>query len=260
MSKRILIASLLLALFFASCQETEDGCLDLLSSNYNFNAVSECDSCCIYPNVVFNYRIDYDTSLSRALLDTFELASNDSIFLNSLKLSTGSFTFVGPNNTYRIRDLIKVNDAFIEDDYILAENTTSYTIGQVRYAGQTNSVLFSVGIDSAEVSGWGSLDNIDQRSNLDMLMDSMYLRDTKKVALMRIDLEVADSLRQLVISSDVALDFDRPIDKSNDFGENITVNIRIDLKSLTQDINATLSNIEMEILIADRIAESITIE
>lgn len=260
MSKIILIASVFLALVFAACQETEEGCLDLLSSNYNFNAVTECDSCCTYPNIIFNYRIDYDTLLSRALLDTFHLDSGDSLILHNMKLSTGDYTFVGPNFSYRIRDSLKVNELFVKDDYILAENTTAYTIGQVRYEGQTNSVLLSVGIDAATVDTWGSLDNIDQTSELDMLLDSMYVSNINEVAMMRMRLQVEDSIRHLVISSDVALDFDRTIDKSNSVGENIIFNLRVDLKALTQNINASLSNAEMESLIADKISESITIE
>lgn len=260
MSRLILISSLLITLLLCACEESEDGCLDLLSSNYNFNAVTECDSCCTYPNVLFNYRIDYDTFLSRALLDTFFLESNDSLILHNMKLSTGAYTFVGSNVSYRIIDSIEVNDIVVKDDYVLAEATTSYTIGQVRYAGQTNSVKFSVGIDADEVDTWGSLDNIDQDSQLDKLLDSMYVSIPREVAYMRMRLQVEDSIRQLFIHSNEALNLDYPIDKFSNPGENISLTIRVDLMTLTQGVTASLTNEEIEAIVVDRIASSISVE
>ncbi len=262
MSKLILIASLFLALLLSACQETEDGCLDLLSSNYNFNAVTECDSCCTYPNVRFNYRIDFDTLLSRGLIDTFFLENSDSLMLilHNMKLSTGAYTFVGSNESYRVIDSLRVGNTHIRDDYILAEAISSYAIGQVRYAGQTSAIQFSVGIDADVVDTWGSLDNIDQDSGLDMLLDSMYITSAEEVAMMRMRLQVEDSIRQLFINSDKALNFDFPINKFNDAGEDISFNIRVDLKTLTDGISESLTNEEIEAIVADKIAASISVE
>ena len=260
MGRLILVSSLFVALVFVACQETEEGCLDLLSNNFNFEAVSECDSCCVYPDVTLNFRVDYDTVLSRGLLDTFPLDNLDSLFLHDIQLAMGGFTFGSPDGPFRILDSLQVGDTFIKDDFVLAEVQIPYNIGEVRFAGQVDMINFSVGIDASEVASFGNLDNINQDSRLDNLLDSMYVADREEVALLRMNLQLKDSIRQLIISAPDALDFSFPLDRFTELGEDFSFNLRIDLKILTEDLSIELSNDEIEAMIFDKIVSSITIE
>lgn len=262
MSRKIVILSILSIFVFFSCEENEEGCLDLLSDNFNFNAVTECDSCCTYPSAILNFRVDYDTFLSRALLDTFFLdnMAQDTLFLDDIQLSIGAFTFTTPADPYQVLDSLAVNGTFIRDDYILLQTPTVVNIGDVRYAGQTDNVEFDIGIDQATVDAWGFLDNIDQASRLDRLLDSMYVESINEVAMMRLSLQVGDSIRQLSITSPNRLFFNRVIDKFNEPSEDLSFNLRVDMKILTEGLDSQLSNEEMEALIADKIEDSIRLE
>jgi len=260
MSRLTLISSLLVIIAFVACQQTEEGCLDLLANNYNFEAVTECDSCCTYPDAILNFRVDYDTVLSRGLIDTFYDENRDTIFLHDIQLATGAFSFVSPNGPFRILDSLPVGDTFVKDDFVLARLLISYTLGQVRFAGETNSVDFSVGIDAAEVSSWGNLDNIAQDSQLDNLLDSMYIAETQEVAMLRMNLQLADSIRQLIISTPEALNLSYPLNKFTEFSEDLSFNLRVDLNILTEELSPLLTNEEIEDLISDKIASAITIE
>ncbi len=260
MVRLTLISSLFISLVFIACQETEEGCLDLLSNNYNFQAVTECDSCCTYPSAILNFRVDYDTFLSRALIDTFFLDNGDSLILHDIQLAIGEFIFRGEDGPYRILEDLQVGSASIKDDYVRATLQIAYTIGSVRYTGDTDMISFSVGIDAAEVSTYGALDLIDQASQLDNLLDSMYVSDREEVAMLRMNLQLGDSIRQLTMSSQEALDLNYSVDKSNDIGEDVSYTLRLDLESLSDGLSSTLSNEEIESIIINRIADSITIE
>ena len=121
-------------------------------------------------------------------------------------------------------------------------------------------INFSVGIVASEVISFGNLDNINQDSQLDNLLDSMYVADREEVALLRMNLQLKDSIRQLIISAPDALDFSFPLDRFTELGEDFSFNLRIDLKILTEDLSIELSNDEIEAMIFDKIVSSITIE
>ena len=243
-----------------ACQETEEGCLDLLSTNYNFIAVSECNACCTYPNVTVNFRVDYGTFLSQALIDTFFLENRDSLILHDIQLSIGNFSYGAPDGPYRVLDSLQVGNNFIRDDYVLARLIIPYTIGQVRYAGETNMINFSVGIDADVVSTWGALDNIDQDSGLDNLLDSMYIAETQEVAMLRLRLQLEDSIRHLTITAPDAMNLSYPIDKKTELGENLIINLRVDLQVLTEGITSDMTNEQLEAIIIDKLASGIAIE
>ena len=262
MSRKIVILSILSILAFISCEENEEGCLDLLSDNFNFNAVTECDECCTYPSAILNFRVDYDTFLSRALLDTFFLdnLNSDTLFLNNIQLATGVYTFTTPAEPYQVLGSLSFNGVDVRDDYVLIETPTAVNIGNVRFAGQTDNVEFNIGIDQTTVDSWGFLDNIDQTSRLDRLLDNMYEEAINEVAMMRLSLQVGDSIRQLSITSPNSLLLNRVIDKFNEPSDDLSFSLRVDLKILTEGLDPQLSDEEMEALIADKLEDSIRLE
>lgn len=163
----------LLIILASSCEETGEGCLDLLANNYDFEAVNPCDSCCTYPNGRFGFQLEYDT-LDFNLKDTFLLVNGDSVYLEEFKLVLSDFTFIGNSGEYTIRDTIINIDSELRDDYIYFESPGTYTIGTTRFEDTLSQIVFDIGIDSAYIWQFMPFDNIDQDSNLDLALDSMY--------------------------------------------------------------------------------------
>lgn len=100
MGRQILMAKILsffiILIFVSSCYEPIDGCIDILSTNYQLDADNECDDCCTYPNtrLILDYNFgeeDFDRSLY------YDFGTGDSLRIL--------------NSHYFIRDLYLVQDS-----------------------------------------------------------------------------------------------------------------------------------------------------
>jgi len=260
MKQLILVSSIVAILFTLACETTEDGCLDLLSSNYSIHSVSACDSCCTYPTTRFNFRVDYDTFLSRGLLDTFFLDNMDTFFLNDIKLSFTNFLFSDANESYQIRDSVRVGTDFVSDDYLFVDGTGSYNVGDCRFAGETKNISFDLGEDAEVIASYKPFDEIDQSSNLDELIDSMYINVPSQLAMIIVELQLADSIRTLQVSAAESIPLSYSVDIENSEGEPLIFNIRVDVAKLLGEDNSNNTDEELEATIARNLSAAIRID
>lgn len=98
----ILLAFVLIQVLFTSCYEEVDGCLDVLSTNYEVTADKSVDSLCTYPNLNFSIEYIYgDTTMRRSVIfendlgSAFGVISASSLFSGiSLVSSTNEFVIL----------------------------------------------------------------------------------------------------------------------------------------------------------------------
>jgi len=162
------------ALFFSSCYEEKEGCLDIQSVNYDLSADYPCEDCCSYPSLTLWISHQADE----------QLLSFDSVYTNNLgqeymfvdyKLVVSNFRFMDDGlNTYRSLDSIRVNNIdntnafFINEDIaVISRGSIQYNLGSFNASGNLERLAFDVGLEPTKR-------NID----LSSLADNHPLNDT----------------------------------------------------------------------------------
>jgi len=236
--KFLFLFSLLFILF--ACEQTEDGCLDLLSSNYGFDAVSECEECCEYPDFKIGLGIINDT-IENALNDTIVLSGGDTLIFKNIELLFSEIEIEGINDTYKILDSIEVNDLYIKDDYVYFQSPSTKIVGQTRLEDTIKTVSVHLGFNETTVSTYKPFENIDNTSQLDLALDSLYFDDEEIFYFSRIQIELADSIRELNLKNlDVKLDFE--LDQFVDAGSDWIISFNLDLNKLRDGITSDMTN------------------
>ncbi len=244
-----------------ACEDTETGCLDLLAENYSVFAVNECDSCCSYPklNIAFNFIND---SLTYNIGDTLVMTNNDSVIVYKFKFLVSNFVFGNPQNSYVISDSLHKADISLKDDFAFFERETTRAVGTTRFSDSLSYVKYYFGFDNANVEQLKPFESIDQTSNLDLALDSLY--DIK------LDKYIAAEFSFEYLPIDTILVFEIPslgvnprtasIDRFVGLGANWTLTISLDLKILLQSIDFRQNHINVEEELSENIIEAIEIK
>ena len=254
---KVTFATFLLLTYWA-CEPTEEGCLDLLSKNFGFEAVNECDSCCIYPDLKVNLGLAFD-NLSIALNDTIDLGGGDSLIVRNVELLLSEFEIMGQSGDYRILDSITINDLDVKDDYVYFLRPTTNTLGQTRFTDTLTSVSLSIGFNETATNSYRPFENIDSDSQIDNALDSLYNQELDLFYNSRISIEIADSTRLLSLRNPdqkVVFDTDTYVGPGVDW----TLNFEIDFKKLIEGINANMTDDELTETFQQNFIESLSIK
>jgi len=258
---RVPIAVLSIAVFFMfSCDETAEGCLDLLAENYSFEAVNECDSCCTYPTASISLSFIQDT-LSFNLNDTLLLANGDSVLIQDWVLLMSEFVFSSNKMDYTIRDSISSNMISTKDDFIVFLDRGSRQIGNTAFQDTLNSIQVRTGFNTQMIELFKPFDNLDQDSQLDLALDSMYNSISDDYYSMRFVLEFPEQERSVNVSvsnSDVLV-FD-DLDFFVKGGTDWSLKMNMDMDVLFSGISSDLAEEDIMQIISGNIQSSINIE
>ncbi len=260
MIKQILSLSIfVLFITIYSCEETEDGCLDLLGANYDVHAVSACDSCCTYPTLRINYRLMYDT-LAISTRDTFYIEEKDTFRLKSLQFPISDIQLHGTLEDYEIRDSLKINNLVDKDDYQLLRTAKTYSIGDIRFEDYLDSISLSIGLDSDLLQMYAPYDEIDQNSTLDEVIDSLYVETIEEFNLLKFQFQLADSIRLIEVCCQRPEILQFPLDTSNVGGSNFLINMEVDIKELIGDTKASYTDEQIANILEQNLYNSISIK
>lgn len=239
---RILLAISLCTIFIWSCEESREACLDLNASNFDFGAVSPCDSCCEYPKFSLPVNLKYDT-LDFDFDSLYLLDLGDSLSLISFQFLLSDFQFISNDSIYKIRNKLRSGELQTIDDYYLVRSNrlSSSTIGNTDFVDDIKQLEFQLGLDATEVSQLKPYEFIDSDSNLSLVIDSLYDSARDAFNILEIQFQLDTTKYELSWSSDSGQEFSF---KSVSFllpGENWSVDLDIDIKVLFSEISGTQS-------------------
>lgn len=257
--KAITSCVLFLTVFFyiTSCEESEDGCLDLLSNNFGFQAVNECDSCCTYPVFSLSLTLKND-SLDFSLNDTIVKNNVDSIVLQRFELLFSDFTFVGDNGEYKIIDTIVVAQNGVIDDYAYIRGERTLQIGSTRFSDTINVVEFNFGFDPVFAESLKPFSQIDSDSKLDEALDSLYLEDKSQYLFGRMFYSLAQDTSEIALLSRTKLDFSIENILISP-GEDWNLDIEVDINSLFNGFESNMDSMEVSTTIDSNFLSSFNI-
>lgn len=249
-----------LALFMFSCDETAEGCLDLLAENYAFEAVNECDSCCTYPTASISLSLIQDT-LSFSLNDTLLVGNADSVIIQDWVFLLSEFVFSSNTMDYTIRDSVSSSTLSTKDDFIIFLNSGTKQIGNTAFQDTLNSIRLRIGFNTPEIELFKPFDNLDQDSNLDLALDSMYNIINDEYYSMRFELEFPEQERfvDLSFSNNEVLVFD-DLDLYVRGGTDWTLKMKLDVDVLLSGISGDLTDEDIMQIILGNIQSSISLE
>jgi len=253
---RILLVIFPLAILF-SCENSDPGCLDLLAENYDVFAVSECDSCCVFPDANINLAFEYDTIENFTFNTLYPYEGTDSILISNFQLPIHQFTFYSDGSAYKIIDTIRGQVPRIYDDYILKEKSSAnIVIGQTNFVAEIDSVSFSIGLEESGTLALRPYENVEQQSKFIAVVDEMYVDSIPQLFQARIELEIADSLRKLELHAIASPQLGFSISESLSPGVSWTIPLDIDLRMAIDGIKAEDSNEVMSTTISNNISKS----
>jgi len=261
--RKILLLSiaLLSSLFWLSCEESEEGCLDIFSDNYNFHAVSSCDSCCTYPALNLNLKLVYGDVSFRINRDTFPLDGDDSFSISKMEIVFSDFEFVGQQGVYEVLDSLESSDGFIRNDYVFYKTESSQKVGSFRWADTISRVNFKIGFVQDDMESIKPFSELNQNLLLDEALDSLYVDDTSTFLASRINIIMRDSTREITLVDPVennALGFD--VSLPIKAGELFILDCELDLQTLVSGVNSSLTNDEITTLFRVNLPNSLSIE
>jgi len=261
--KRILQLSFLSIITFSffSCEDTDQGCLDIFSNNYSFNAVNSCDSCCTYPSASFDFNLIHGDTTFRLNRDTFLLPTLDSFSITKLEIVFSDFQFDGDTESYIVRDTIEGNGNVIKNDFVFYKTATSQSIGQTRFEDTIRMVRFRVGFDQSELETIKPFSEIDQSSNLDEALDTLYVSDPETYFAARINIRIKDSVRVITLEDPVENNlpvFDVAIPVKAGISWEMICNL--DIEKLVARLNAEMTNEEIELEFKTTLTSALSFE
>lgn len=180
-----IVLVLLLGVSLMSCYERQEGCLDLLSPDYDLSADDACDDCCTYPYLqlrVFHMLGDStynrDSIIINAAGQEYKMTSAQ-IFLNDFDL-----TFTGGQTLNVIErsifeDADEQQEELIDDHVVLTSSNSLIKAGTVRENGAVESVGFTMGVTHELISAddEGSIFSYDSLYTSEGYYDiSLYLQ------------------------------------------------------------------------------------
>lgn len=235
-----------LILFFGSCYEKKEGCLEVLASNFDLEADINCcenenDCCCEYPVLTLSIKQQYGAG-NLSTTQTY-LTNHDQPFqLERIKFFISDVRLTDGMNTYTVDDSLLVlardgQSSFEPDDItLIGSNLFSVRLGTLSRPGTYTRLEFTVGLTEPERSA--DRDQFDSEHPL--AQDE--LRDTINNQWLIYDVGwIPDTLTgevtHLTLPADTSIPVSLPIDVSKDPGDNITIPIAIDYSKWFAEID-----------------------
>lgn len=247
-----------LALIVWSCEPSEEGCLDILSSNYGFQAVNECDSCCVYPNLNLSFTLVNDT-FAFSLDDTIVVQKDDSILINNINLVLSQFELTGNQNSYHILDSLFINDEIVRDDYAYLElPNTLYNLGDIRLEDTIAFIKMILGFNESDLNSYMPFSQINSDSQLDLALDSLYNENTGEYYFGSMAFEINGQDYQIeLINNQQELLYE--IDEFVSAGTALELSFSLDVNILLSNINADLTIDEINDVLQANFVNAISI-
>lgn len=260
--RRLIPVISLALIFMLACEETEEGCLDLLAENFSFEAVNACDSCCLYPTLNLRLELMSDT-LDYSFSDTLVLDSDDSLTINTLQLVFSDFSFISAGQSYKIEDSLHNEDLSIKDDFVFFEAMQTRTLGNTRFEDELGFIDFRAGFDENRVRPFFPPSSIDQDSRLDLALDSLYLSSEDELLAGKCIIKWIQSgsidtiqLSNNQINGGISFESDRFVAAGQDW----QLKIILDVDLLLEGINSTFSSVQIANVMVDNLYGSVRLE
>lgn len=255
---------LIICLSIASCYEPEEGCLDVLSSNYSIDADSACEDCCVYPTLSIRVRQQYDT-LSVSKLDTFTNSIGQDIVFHNLEILAHDFKMVSVSDqVIAVSDSIDVSSTIdgvevqskVPDDVIFIRPTRfSYALGQFTYPDTYKSISMQVGL--SDTLNYVDRSELDSEDVLNVEADTLYISETAGFVFARLEVQTDPTDSMSLVTYDLYGDnvnysHHWNIDTTYVRGNDIEVELLMDYKDWLFDIDwsmeeqAVLSALELQ--------------
>ncbi|MEM6698038.1 MAG: MbnP family protein [Bacteroidota bacterium] len=251
------IALVFMVLFFQSCYENIEGCLDVNATNFNVMADRECEDCCEYPllrlaiqhvysdpNIDTFYRFNLDSIYTLDSVDYFAL-TDLKYYLSDIKLIRQNgdtigvidrldFTLISGNN---------ITTQETEDNFALINrsNITPRTLGTIQENGTFVGIQFKLGLSSFDQKV--APEFFESNHPLALGDSSMYDLEEESYIVTRFDLARDtlsmdnDTTTVLILAKDfveiVELDFDFQVD----VGFNTTIALQVDYRRWFEGID-----------------------
>jgi hypothetical protein len=241
---------LLVIIFYSSCYKKQDGCLDLLSSNFDALADEPCDGCCTYPAIVMSLESISGTDSTFSLGDT--IINNLGVRLRLLesKLYLSNFKIAEKANSYRSSLRIKdVNDvAYIDDIVFLRPQDRSISIGGFRFAGLADSISYDIGLqDSIFDNRFTSLPTTHPINPLNLITDTIKNQTAiGRFRFVYLDAPAKDTLTIHLAAAPHHYPFRLAHNKQNNQGASIEMKMIADYKRLFDDITIVPNAVDVE--------------
>ncbi len=255
---------LFILLLHTSCEVREPGCLDTRAENFDFDAVDECDSCCVLPSAFLNISYVFDTT-DFSFGDTILMESGDTLMINSIQLSFSEFSFMTGSEMLFLTDTIRNEQPLVRDNYlILSSSDRLEQIGRSDFVNEVLTYTCRVGLDPGLTLGLKPFEDISDDSNFINVIEDMYVDSTSTLVQSRMVLTVADSINRDTISLDI-LNIENPNISVRDtvnvvLGQSWTVNMTMDMAVVIDGIEANQTNELMETTIGNNITRAIRLE
>lgn len=170
--KRLLVGILWVTILY-SCYEEQEGCLDVLASNYDVKADNPCKDCCRYPSLILAIAHLYkgesftaEDTLTNDLDQQFKLL-DFSYIVSDIAVET-------PDGDVHVLDSIRLEDeTYIYDDIVLVTpDLFTQDAGNIRYEGEITGVRLSYGLPKINDTKVVSSNHL-----LNQTTDSLYQED-----------------------------------------------------------------------------------
>lgn len=244
------LAILSFTILQSSCNDDEEGCLDIQATNFDVSADIACNSCCTYPTLSFRINHVYDSItndfvLDRTYLDAIDspyLASAIQYYISDIQLVRADGSEVGVTD---ILDLTFFDNttASIEDNFSLMKKSigtyTSANIGTISTNGNFTKIRFNVGVNSS--ANHAVIAAMPDEHALSIQSESMHLDITEGYIFNKIQIVKDTTTNETVtyeISGDnnlVNIELDYPINLES--GYNLGLVVYLDYKKLFEGID-----------------------
>jgi len=252
----------LILIFLSSCYEPIDGCVDILSTNYQLDADSECDDCCTFPNL--RIRLNYtfgEENFNR--FSYYNFGGTD-----SLRILNSHFFMYNP---YLIQDSLKIEsedsvsvlctlNGNLENQFIsntlekLRLSSSLVEFKNFRSMGRYDSLGFTIGLGSC-LSQLEETENITtELSNFNDLTGS--LNENEELVQMYFQLEnqmILDSMiseSRTLLSDTTITDtiFPNQMFKDSTYLDTIFANTSFQYRCILSDTTLIRDTFEIEII------------
>lgn len=249
---------LFISIILYSCETSETGCLDLKAENYNVFAVSECDSCCVYPPVKLNTRFRYDTIDQITFGALYPYIAEDSIRINDIEISFSNFQFTSGATSYKVLDSIPGQEPKIYDDFLVIKKASrNVEIGKTDFVDAIDEVSFFIGLDKTLAKGLKPYEEVNTNTNFIEVIEDMYVDTTATLLQARITLVYKDTF-DLTITEIENQEITLFLDTELRSGIPWEVPIDIDIRKMIDGISASDTPEVMEQTIGQNISESVS--
>ena len=243
-----------------ACEENEDGCLDVRSTNFNVNAVTACDSCCILPIARLDVNLNFDTLPFRFGAIYGINGGEDSVQVITFRLPFSDFTFSNSTTAYEVLDTMLNVQPVHKDDFLIVESTSLRTIGFTDFIDTVTTVDFTVGYDRPALEALQPFIDLSPTIRALEVINRFYVDSTDTYFMAELSVDIGDSLRRLQVpliqDPILRLEYDDPIELALGISWNVPMNI--DVSMMLEGIEPEQSNELIVETIGNNISAAIT--